>query len=96
MNESDEFLAWQASFQKMVDGMFSRLPLLKRKSMLDVIKKKHTEYDLFMGNGRPDWLVGNEDKLSDSAWLALVAVPWLLQELESYRNKDGKDRDSNG
>lgn len=63
--------------------------------MLDAIKQKHAQYDSFMGNGRPDWLLGNEDKLSDSAWLALIAVPWLLQELEGNRNKDSKDRDSN-
>lgn len=62
--------------------------------MLDAIKQRHTDYHSFMGNGRPDWLFGNEDKLSDSAWLALVAVPWLLQELESNRNKDSKDRDT--
>jgi hypothetical protein len=63
--------------------------------MLDAIKQKHAEFDSFMGNGRHDWLLGNEDKLSRSAWLALVAVPWLLQELESNRNKDTKDRDCN-
>ncbi len=63
--------------------------------MIEAIKQKHAEFNSLMGNGRPNWLLGNEDKLSNSAWLALVAVPWLLQKMESDRGNEGKDGYSN-
>jgi hypothetical protein len=36
------------------------------------------------------------DQLSDSGWLCLVAVPWLLQQMENDGKNHRSNRDANG
>lgn len=37
----------------------------------------------------------SEDQLSDSGWFSLVAVPWLLQQVEDNGKSDGKNGNAN-
>jgi hypothetical protein len=62
---------------------------LAAHSLKDEIIRRQTNYAKLMGEG---W---KPDELSDLGWLCLVAVPWLLQEVENNRQNHGSDRDAN-
>lgn len=59
-------------------------------SMKNEIIKRQANYARLMGN---EW---TQDQLSDMGWLCLVAVPWLLHEVENNRKDNGSDGDANG
>lgn len=62
---------------------------LDREHMLTAIRRRQAEYAaIFNGSG---WL---KDELSNIGWLSLVAVPWLLYEMENNGQNHGRNRDA--
>ncbi len=58
--------------------------------MLELIRSRQTRYAANFA--RDNW---HEDELSDIGWLCLVAVPWLLAQLDGNGNNQGNNRNGN-
>ena len=58
--------------------------------MLERIRSRQTRYAANFA--RDNW---HEDELSDIGWLGLVAVPWLLAQLDGDGNNQGNNRNGN-
>lgn len=57
---------------------------------LGLIRSRQTRYAANFA--RDNW---HEDELSDIGWLCLVAVPWLLAQLDGDGNNQGNNRNGN-
>ena len=62
---------------------------LDREYMLATAKLKQAEYAALFN--KTPWA---ENELSNSGWLCLIGVPWLIDEMENNRERNGKDRNT--
>lgn len=63
--------------------------MLDRESMLATARLKQAEYAALFN--KTPWA---ETELSNSGWLCLIGVPWLLDEVENHRQGDSQDRNA--
>lgn len=63
--------------------------MLDREYMLATAKLKQAEYAALFN--KTPWA---ENELSNSGWLCLIGVPWLIDEMENNRESNSKDRNT--
>lgn len=72
-------------------GDYSLPPVLLDRDPVPEIRTRLAEYTRVF-DGTP-W---KPDELSNSGWLCLIGVPWLLQQLKNQGQGQGHNRDTEG
>ena len=77
--------------ERRAGGRFAAAPWLDRPRVITKIKEAQRRYAALF-EGTP-W---EEEQLSDIGWLCLMAVPWLLDEVENNREHHRENGNADG